>query len=56
MNPDKLYRQGFLRAIQMAKDIILNKRHLAPLDKKQLIDDLTLLEQKANVPMLMKMQ
>ncbi len=56
MNPDKIYRQGFLRAVQIMKEAIREKKSLSPLDKKQLFDDLALLEQKAKVPMLTSMQ
>lgn len=56
MNPDKIYRQGFLRAVQIMKEAIREKKSLSPFDKKQLFDDLALLEQKAKVPMLTSMQ
>jgi hypothetical protein len=56
MNPDKIYRQGFLRAVQIMKEAIREKKSLSPLAKKQLFDDLALLEQKAKVPMLTSMQ
>lgn len=56
MNPDKIYREGFLRAIRLLREAINANRTLSILERIWLENTLKIMEKRAEKPMLTEMQ
>jgi hypothetical protein len=56
MNPDRVYRQGFLRAVNLVREAIQINRNLTFLDRQIIEQVLDQLEERTQKPMLTNMQ